>query len=76
MKLYEVEVTATVIVVGIDEDEAVVNAREDIWEIKNDSDFFIEVTKEADINSLPDDWDVNCIPYGGDGIIRIKNIKM
>jgi hypothetical protein len=75
MKIFEVEITTTVVVIGVDEDDACYNANEDIHEIKADSEFYIEVVKEVNKDALPDGWDAGCIPYGGDGNVRIENIK-
>ncbi len=75
MKLFKVEIKTVVVVIGNDETEALFNAEEDKREIKSDEDMDVTVIEEVTENSLPIGWDTKCIPYGGDGNTRIKDIK-
>jgi hypothetical protein len=71
MKLYSVEIRTVVVVAGEDESDAHFRAEEDKREIKNDEDMDVTVLEEVDADTLPDGWDSDCIPYGGDGNTRI-----
>ena len=73
-KLFEVEVKTTIVVLAEDFEEAYKNTRDELWEIKTDNDFEIDVIKCLDGELLPPDWDGMCIPYGGDGNTRIKEL--
>lgn len=75
MNLYEVEISVMVVVIGENEQDALDNAEEDVREIKSDSEFAMQVIKEVTTETLPNGWDGGCIPYGGDGNVRINNIK-
>ena len=75
MKLFKVEFKAVVIVLGNDKREALINADEDRREIQDDETMEISVLEEVTINDLPDGWDAECIPYGGDGNVRIMDIN-
>ena len=73
-KFYEVEIKTTVVVLAEDEIDAYSRAREDMSEIKSDTDFDVDVIKDLTGETLPTGWDGMCIPYGGDGNVRIKDL--
>ena len=74
MPLFEVELKTTVVVFAEDEADAYQAAQEDMQEIKRDTEFDIDVIKALDGEVLPSGWDGMCIPYGGDGNARIKDL--
>lgn len=77
MKPYAVEVSFTMIVMAEDETEAYhvadENARE-AWGDTQSPDYMVlnPVTSEEQLKFRG--WDGNCIPYGGDGDTRLKDI--
>jgi len=73
-KLYEVVIKTTVVVLGEDEKDAYSRAREEMGEITCDMYFDVEVIKDLTGETLPPNWDGMCIPYGGDGTTRIKDL--
>lgn len=73
LKPYFVEYTVTAVVMAEDETHAFMRAksyRQDAMNDADDIDVFVrsEVKSEVD---LIDGWDMECIPYGGDGNTRI-----
>ena len=75
MKLFEVELKMTIVVVGKSEGDAYFNAMDSMSEIKNIEEPDIDVIGEVSLKTLPATWDERCIPYGGDGNTRIEDIK-
>lgn len=76
MGLYRVELTVVAVIEADDEIDAITAAEDDKREIfgdANDPEISVcgEVTKLAD---LTDGWDGDCIPYGGDGNTRIREL--
>lgn len=74
MPLYRVNVETTVVVFGEDEDDAYNNIKDDIQEIDRGEFTVMVGRKVKKLEDLPNDWDGECLPYGGDGSSRIKSI--
>jgi hypothetical protein len=79
MKPYAVEVSFTMIVMAEDEDDAYAVAEEWADEAWGDTssgskDFHVDglVRNDADLKRYK--WDGQCLPYGGDGGIRLSDI--
>ena len=74
-KLFIVEISTTAIVAGKDWAEARRNASSHLSDIIGDSDPQIDVAGEIkSLDNLPDGWDSMCLPYGGDGESRLKDL--
>ncbi|WP_349609064.1 hypothetical protein [Cupriavidus sp. DF5525] len=75
MKLFTVEVSVIAVVMAESEMDAFTiahNHRRDIWD-EGDPD--IDVHGEIkSLARLPADWDPMCLPYGGDGETRLKDL--
>lgn len=76
MKPYFVELTVTAVVMAEDADhawEVADSERRDIFNDTGNVDIYVgsEVTSER---NLRDGWDLQCIPYGGDGNTRIGEL--
>ncbi|GAA4400510.1 hypothetical protein [Quisquiliibacterium transsilvanicum] len=75
MKLYEVSVEFTMVVQAGDEEDAWDVARENVRDAVGDADPHLHVVRRVTgAAQLRDGWDGMCIPYGGDGNTRIKDI--
>lgn len=74
-KLFEVQLTATIVVVGESEGDAYFNAMNDMSNIKNTEEFDIEVLGDVTCAPLPTTWNGDCVPYGGDGNTRIGDME-
>lgn len=77
MKPYAVEVSFTMIVMAADEGDAssiAISEDEDAWRDTYDKNHIVvgEIKTEADLKYHK--WDGQCIPYGGDGNTRLKDI--
>jgi hypothetical protein len=76
LKPFFVEYTVTAVVLAEDEGHAWTVARSEQRDVFGDAynnEIFVrgEVTSEAD---MEDGWDLECVPYGGDGNTRIGDI--
>ena len=75
MKLFTVEMSVMAVVMAKSEMEAFTIAhghRRDIWD-EGDPD--IDVHGEIKgLDRLPEGWDPMCLPYGGDGETRLKDL--
>lgn len=73
MKPFVVEMTICTVVMADDEHHAFSVARDAFRDIASDEtpEVFVrsEVRGEVD---LPDGWDLECLPYGGDGSTRLE----
>ena len=75
MKPYTVELTVTAVVMASNEMEAHTAAIDYAREIWNDVDPDIDVHGEIKaLDRLPESWDSDCLPYGGDGETRLKDL--
>lgn len=75
MKLYTVEISVTAVVMAETEKEAHSVARFELTDIVRDSDPDIDVHGEVkSLDRLPASWDPMCLPYGGDGETRLKDL--
>ena len=75
MKAYKLTMKTTVVVIAADALHAVQVAKENMREIKRDSE--LEPGIAFTVNSLAeltDEWDGDCIPYGGDGNTQLKEL--
>lgn len=74
-KLFIVEISTTAIVAGKDWAEAHRNASSRLYDIIGDCGPEIDVAGEIKgLDRLPDGWDPMCLPYGGDGNTRLKDL--
>jgi len=75
MPIYAVEITALAIVVADNEFHALQVARSNSRAATTDTDPEIFVLQEiTDLLDLPVGWDGQCLPYGGDGEKRLKEL--
>lgn len=75
MKLFAVELTITTVVMAACEEDAYGVAMDEIGDITNDTDHDIDVIGEVKaLDRLPSGWDGMCLPYGGDGETRLKDL--
>jgi hypothetical protein len=75
MKLFTVEVSVTAVVMAESLMDAFAVAGEEAREIWRDADPDIDVHGEIkSLDRLPADWDPMCLPYGGDGETRLKDL--
>jgi hypothetical protein len=73
MKPFVVEFRIRAVVMGEDESDAYCNAMNNWREIASDSPAIIDVEREVfSAKDLPSEWDLQCIPYGGDGNTRLE----
>ena len=75
MKPYTVELTITAIVMAtseMDAHKAAIENRRDIWSDVVPNVGVIREIKALD--RLPESWDPDCLPYGGDGETRLKDL--
>lgn len=74
MKPYAVELSVTAVVMATSEMDAysaAIDSRRDIW---SDVDPDVDVIGEIKaLDRLPEGWDPDCLPYGGDGATRLKD---
>jgi len=76
-KLFEIEITIRSVVQADDATHALMVARESADEIINEIDSLdcIDVMREVrEAAHLPNGWNIDCLPYGGDGRTRISAI--
>jgi hypothetical protein len=74
-KLFIVEISTTAVVAGKDWAEAHRNANWHLGDIIGDFEPEIVVAGEVkSLAGLPADWDPMCLPYGGDGETRLKDL--
>lgn len=73
MPAFVIEYTMQVVVIADDHDHAYQVGRESWRDASRDAqpDLFVEREIESE-DDLPDEWDVGCIPYGGDGNTRLS----
>ncbi|SCU75565.1 hypothetical protein CNECB9_2370139 [Cupriavidus necator] len=75
MKLFTVEISVTAVVMAESEMEAYSVAISELSDIMRDSEPDIDVHGEIKaLDRLPADWDPMCLPYGGDGETRLKDL--
>lgn len=75
MPLYEMEYTLRTVVQAESIDDAYAVAESVVREAVSDEDPSIDCHGEIkEAKKLPDGWDDNCLPYGGDGKTRIRDI--
>ncbi|WP_042886389.1 hypothetical protein [Cupriavidus necator] len=75
MKLFTVEVSVTAVVIADSEKEARSVASYELRDIVSDAEPEIDVLGEIKgLNRLPSKWDPMCLPYGGDGETRLKDL--
>ncbi|AZG14968.1 hypothetical protein [Cupriavidus pauculus] len=75
MKLFTVELTVTAVVMADDERHARIVADARKYDIQSDSlDDFDVIGELKSLDRLPEGWDADCIPYGGDGETRLKDL--
>jgi hypothetical protein len=78
MKAFFVEMKITAVVMADSEQDAISVANRDAREICNDGEMSAEVvvalTHLNQLKDLDDSWDGLCIPYGGDGNTRLKDL--
>jgi len=74
MKLFEVEIKTTVVVIAENSGDAEVKARRDMPSIQRDQYFESRVVKSLSGELLPPGWDGMCIPYGDYDGKTIKEI--
>ena len=75
MPLFKVELSQIVVIEADDEDDAYGQTLYCRSEIIGDSDPDIYVDCEIRaMSQLPTGWDDMCLPYGGDGSTRIKDL--
>ena len=75
MKLFTVEVSVTAVVMAESEMDAYSVAISYLSDIISDTDPDIDVLGEVkSLDRLPEDWDPMCLPYGGDGETRLKDL--
>ena len=70
MKIFEVNVTKTILVLAEDEREAELEAG--TYESEEDGDVRV-VSEITSMDQVPDEWK-DTLPYGGDGELTIKQI--
>ena len=76
-KLYRIELTTDIVVVADSDGDALVIAtntstqRDVVRDAALEAGFPVEVSSPSE---LPDGWDDDCIPYGGDGNTRISEL--
>lgn len=75
MKAFVVEVTLDVVVMAEDLMGAYLATRAHWRDIAHDQEACLDDAREVSSPSdLPDGWDLECIPYGGDGSTRLGSI--
>ena len=79
MTIYNVRVTfeTTMVVIAGDEDEAYAVAVENAKRALDDEGTFPDADVRGEVTSekhLRDGWDENCVPYGGDGNTRLRDL--
>lgn len=75
MKAYVVEFTVRAVVMGDDESDAWSAAHVDWRDIARDEVPEVDVLNVIlEERHLPTGWDLQCIPYGGDGNTRLSEI--
>lgn len=75
MKPYVVEMTIRSVVMAEDEDDAYRTGADLFREIARDEAPDVDVLREVlDVRHLPTGWDLMCLPYGGDGNTRLKDL--
>lgn len=75
MKPYVIEYRLRTVVMGEDENDAYSNALDVFSEVAGDAEPIVDVEREvSSANDLPTGWDLMCLPYGGDGRTRLKDI--
>lgn len=75
MKPYQLTMKTTVVVMASDALHAVQVARENHREIVRDSELDAGIALPVNsLSDLSDEWDGECIPYGGDGNTRLKEL--
>ena len=76
MKLYTIEITSIAVIAAEDEEHAIKTAQSMRNQIFfDDANPRIESDGEIkNIDDLSHGWDGECIPYGGDGNTRIKDL--
>lgn len=75
MKPYIVEFTVQTVILAEDENDAYASAISEWREIADDSDPTISVGREIKtLAQLPQGWDGMCLPYNGDGEMRLADI--
>lgn len=74
-KLFIVEISTTTIVARNDWADARRNASSHMYDIIGDCVPEIDVAGEVKgLDRLPEGWDPMCLPYGGDGETRLKDL--
>ena len=74
MPIFEVEVSQTVLVESPDFENALFVALESVNEFENGE---YEATVNCEVQTIDElkfGWDKDCIPYGGDGNTRLKDL--
>lgn len=75
MPLFKVEFTMVAVIQANDSDTASQIARDEWRDISRDDDPGVLVVDEiASLHDLPEGWDGMCLPYGGDGDTRLKDV--
>ncbi|WP_157778782.1 hypothetical protein [Massilia violaceinigra] len=75
MKPYVIEYTVRTVVMGESESEAYSAALDEWREVAGDSTPDVDVSDEVhSAKDLPSGWDLQCIPYGGDGTTRLEHL--
>lgn len=74
-KAFVAEYTVRAIIMANDESEAHIVADAKWREIKGEERPSVDVVGELKkVSDLPDGWDLQCIPYGGDGNTRLAEL--
>jgi hypothetical protein len=76
VKLYEVEITTIAVIAADDESHAQQIAESEARQIFSD-DLSPRIKLDGEVKSLDrlqQGWDGECIPYGGDGNTRLKDL--
>lgn len=75
MKLFTVDLTITTVVMAACEEDAHGAAMDNLYDIMHDNDPDVDVVGEiTGLDRLPGNWDGDCLPYGGDGDIPLKDL--
>lgn len=76
MKLFAIEIKTAAMIAAEDAEQALEIAERDARQIfGEDGSPTIELDSEIkSIGSLPNGWDGECLPYGGDGNTRLKDL--
>jgi len=75
MPIYRVQVESEIVVIADTTEEAMKIAENSIREIDR-CEFDTGLPRKIDENNLPAGWDGDCIPYGGDGNTRLKDLEI